>query len=579
MEQDVFTGVLRDAENQPIQDQKSEIRYRRLNENYVLFDFNINLKAILVETFSAIYDSEFAEPPAFGTLGDVFGSAVSAGGFDPAADLDAFTHSPHAPGRLIDTFRYWDDVDNDFNEIPKKIWLGVDARWVQYVRFTFDLKKDALSVGVDDPYFYKNQYGGGAEFRNWNEFRPWYPGTATVGPNALKSNYRNNAGSLGWNVSDGGLAIDNNRQFKADASGWGFTQPKDGSPYSVWNNAVGTVAASGTTYISRYWNGRINDWHASRWAVSSGVTTFEWGPVAGQPLTQQPTGSGLRNPVHSYTSRTLAPSVTHDPITASQQWQSWEGLDPQYTAYPSQNLSGFGSESYSGMWTPWVNQYAYKQYWKWFLPILAKPSASLPARWQNFYIEHPQVMDDIIFRSFGDDAWIRNAGIQWRITPVANGTGDQTVTPPLEIVQTATNFGPNLTFAVEVMFDKPLFVSGRTLAKWNQSKYNLDTFNGNTNIAGRNADGTISTAGGEPIVSTSHVLAQSEFLGGVNTNDWSTQAELLGGTEIYSPLSDITLRGQSVIRYEPTSTYETRSFGSLPSEDDGEDDGGGGDIL
>jgi hypothetical protein len=71
------------------------------------------------------------------------------------------------------------------------------------------------------------------------------------------------------------------------------------------------------------------------------------------------------------------------------------------------------------------------------------------------------------------------------------------------------------------------------------------------------------------------VLAQSEFLGGVNTNDWSTQAELLGGTEIYSPLSDITLRGQSVIRYEPTSTYETRSFGSLPSEEDEEDDGGG----
>ena len=577
MEQDVFTGVLRDENNQPIQDQKSEIRYRRLNESYVLFDFNINLRAMLVETISAMYDYEGASAPTFGGLDEVFGYGSIAGGFDPTEDLHAFTHSPHAPGRLISQFRYYDG-DDVLTTTNKNIWLGVDARWVQYVRFTFDLKKDALAVGTDDPFYYKYQYGGGANFRNFNEFRPWYPGTATVGPNALNSNYRDNLGALGWNVSDGyqnvgTITSGDSIQYPDAGTGYGYTQPKDGSPYSVWSETSGIVNASVTNYVARYWNGRMNDWHASRWSVSNSAAAWGWGSITSQAVA----GAGLRNPVHDYDARTLAHTVTHDPALGAREWQDWERLSPNFTVWPTQNASGYGGTgAYNNIWTPWVNQYAYKQYWKWFLPVIAKPSLALPAMMMNFYVEHPQVMDDVIYRSFGDDAWIRNSGIQWRITPVANGSGDRIPPDPLSVTQTAINYGENVTFAVEVMFDKPLFVSGRTLARWNSGKYNIAAFNGNTNIGGRNADGTIDTSTGSPIDSTAHVNTQSEFLGGINDLQWAAQASLLGGTEVYSPLSDITLRGQSVIKYQETNSYELTSYGISPEEGGGGGPAGGG---
>lgn len=146
----------------------SGIRYRRLNENYVLFDFNITLAPRTVT-----YNAQASPLPLSGSIGT-----------DGAGNnYEYYVHSPYAAGTYGQSLQEM-DTDGDGQVIVDGNWLGIDARWVQYIRLTYDISLDNDFIGapgVTDPYFYEKQYGGGANFGNWSEHRAWYPGTAVVG--------------------------------------------------------------------------------------------------------------------------------------------------------------------------------------------------------------------------------------------------------------------------------------------------------------------------------------------------------------------------------------------------------------
>ena len=517
--------------------EKSEIRYRRLNENYVMFDFNIDLEALMYNSFTVDTVAPYVQP-ALATLNNIVGDIIPGA----AINLNGYTHSPYSPGHLVDEIRF--DGNDSTISINYNLWVGVDARWVQYARFIYDAQLDTISSTGDDSYFWENQYGGGPTFGNWNEYRAWNSGTATVGPkitSALQTalmtpNYRNAQGvsNHSWNASDG----DQNHQFDVTApfTGYGWSQPTDGSPYSPWSLALDATTAGDTIGTARYWNGRLNDWFYGRWDQTNSVNTYTGINYVSQ-------GSLYDGKIGDKYSDTY-PYDFGWPGYPAGAWENNETTigvgttivwPPPY--YPATTL-GHANQNY-------INQYAYKTLWKWVMQLPSPPSPIVnPIVSDSYiYVEHTKMFDNIVNRTFSDDAWNRNGNMQWKVTPVADGNAAYSSNAGAGVTN-STESSTNTSFAIEVMFDKPIFVSGRTLTMPSSSAElangSLEGIVNNTNAAEH----------------WNHIRTQLRFAG-INFDTTTNDLSYDQGVKLYS---NLTLRGQSVVKYKQTKRYKTTTI-------------------
>jgi hypothetical protein len=523
---------------------KSEIRYRRLNEDYVMFDFNIDLRAKMWDTLRSCVPAQ----DVWNDHGLARRFTGDPGGMtNPNDELAAYVHSPYAPGHMLSSINFYNGQDPAVAN--KNVWVGIDARWVQYIRFSYDVQRDSFNT-IEDPYFYERQFGGGPSFGNWNEYRAWYPGTATVGPYVGSGNFyteyqfgqnptssgSTGNGAAGYNLTDGnpgGGAFPNttNYQWNTLGTGSAYVTPRDGSPYSVWNSAVASNAGN-LFNIVRYWNGRLNDWYMSRWSQHENISgSFPATNYDSQANTLLTAPSNRFTP--EYNKEFGHPGYTGMAAT----WRSWQNNESTMSGYIDYPEPYDVLTSPARVNQPWINQYAYKLLWKWALPFeygigyIGQPKFCL-------YTEHTKLFDDIIQRSFGDRAWNRNGTMQWRVTPSGKGTGtaSQAANPS---GNTYTKTAENVTFVVEIMFDEPIFVSGRTLQKYDTAAA----------LAEGSADNVLNDVEAS-LIMKQHIQNQMSFAG-INN-------EVPDFIDI-APFSNLTLRGQSVIKYKRTdyniSTY------------------------
>jgi len=518
---------------------KSEIRYRRLNSNYVMLDFNIDVKALAFDTLINCNPAE-DEWNDHGDTGAILGARVTA--FPSVTDpLAAYVHSPYAPGHLLSSISYF-PLEGRPEEAAKNVWVGVDARWVQYLRFSYNVQDDAFSAGVDDPYYYEREFGGGPAFNNWNEYRAWYHGTGTVGASGgsafLDFNYRNLWGAFGYNQTD---SITSTTDFPLSPAfgGTGYVQPTDGTPYSPWTTGIAPLDE--TSYkldeCIKYWNGRLNDWFYSRWIqtdTSSGPPT----PSANWD-SQGTIYTG--NATNLFTPDTPFENAYPGFSGAGSTFTNSEAISSSSFVWPA--TPGERTASQTTPNNPWINQYAYKLLWKWWQPFnwsLAFPSSSLNTP-QFLYTEHTRSFDAIINRAFGDRAWVRSGNMQWKVTPTGKGTATQETG-----VGTAEKSADNVTFVIEVMFDQPLFVSGRQIYDFgnNNGSYAKDPED-------HCSDGTVTA--GNLANYKQHVRNQILFSGATYVTDGTSSNDI----GYLSPLSNLTVRGQAIVKYKPTQYYES----------------------
>jgi hypothetical protein len=170
--------------------------------------------------------------------------------------------------------------------------------------------------------------------------------------------------------------------------------------------------------------------------------------------------------------------------------------------------------------------------WKWVQPFSFNYSVFPAYRYDNLYVEHPLEFDRIVQRSFGDNAWVRSGNMQWKVTPVGKGTG-KLVSPPNPDIGRYTKSADNVTFVIEVMFDQPLFVSGRT----------VHTYTNADELRTANADATINITNQGSIFQ--HTKNQYLFTG-ANPNKIDPAPDTI------KPYSNLTLRGQAVVSYRKT---------------------------
>jgi hypothetical protein len=551
LDNDIYIGPYRErgaaAEEQF---RKSEIRYRRLNEDYVMLDFNVDIRALAYDTLRQCNPVSDAWNN-HGDIQNILGDSQVTG---PTSDLNAYTHSPYAPGHLMSQISYWQSgAPNKIRAIGKHVYVGVDARWVQYIRFSYDVQEDAFSVGVDDPFFYERQFGGGPTFANWNEYRAWYPGSAVIGayvggsgPTGQYTEYQfygdalageNGEGASGYNPTDGAQIAgtypsSTGYTWNTVGTGAAFIPPYDGSPYNVWSSEISSNT-SADYGILRYWNGRINDWYNSRWSQSTNSVANTFSAWDSQGTFTTP-DAYLQQAANKYTdSYNLEfgyPGYDFATVGGNGEWQNGEQTpDTGNNIWPlpwDQNVPLRRNQ-------PNINSYAYKTLWKWYQKF--DYVAGVKPYSYNVYVEHPKIFDDIISRSFGDSAWKKSGNMQWRVTPSGKGTGLATSAAGESDI-TFNRSSTNITFVVEVMFDEPLFVSGRSIYLYDTADDvlagNMDEF-----VTGTNQDEALQ-----------HMKNQAAFAGlsgGIPT----------GGT--IQPHSNLTLRGQAVVKYKPTEYTKT----------------------
>jgi hypothetical protein len=189
---------------------------------------------------------------------------------------------------------------------------------------------------------------------------------------------------------------------------------------------------------------------------------------------------------------------------------------------------------------PWINQYEYKILWKWWQPFEWN-SSLVGGKTQTLYTEHTRTFDAIINRSFGDRAWVRSGNMQWKVTPVGKGTATQETG-----VGTAEKSADNVTFVIEIMFDQPIFVSGRQIYDYGN---NYASYVEDPDLL--SSDETI--VSGNLANYKQHIRNQVLFSGA----NYVTNG--FGSSEIgyLSPLSNLTVRGQAIVKYKPTQYYES----------------------
>jgi hypothetical protein len=123
-----------------LQNKATEVRFKRINSEFALFDFNIT---VAVRNPNMEWDLAPGETP--GTTG--------------ATANAVWTED------LIDRG---------------------SPRWTQSIRFKYfpTLTDNDHNTAADWNNFMLNLYGNGLGFNNWSSYRNWYPGTAMVGPTA-----------------------------------------------------------------------------------------------------------------------------------------------------------------------------------------------------------------------------------------------------------------------------------------------------------------------------------------------------------------------------------------------------------
>jgi hypothetical protein len=477
---------------------KSEVRYRRLNSDFLLFDFNISLDALDY--------MQMAENPVIIPLVNIIGS--DGVGFN----LQNYVHSPWAAGYFSDELR---GIDED--RAAASTWIGIDARWIQYVRIAYDIGEN-VTFGDnptlrDDPNYYEYGYGGGANFGNWNDYRPWYPGTAVVGPDFVTNddNWVDNTGFL---------------------QGW--VPGTDGAPYLRNTPDDQRVAGGPTKHFSKAWNGDFPDWYYGLWnqGMFHGSETAQTSP---NPFFDRP-DLFWSNPWYKI-------KDTSPLRTAANAYDGW---------FKRSNLAAMG---YTKLYRGWYQSLASPA----GVGATGYVSAGGPSYpWSSsdayLVVNIPQYFDAAVWRSFGQDAWKRNAGFQWRVTPYYNNPDNPGTPPPAGVFN---------TFVIEIMFDKPIHVSGANrrfcgdidintdllenglvasdgasyLQKWSQ---NSSISTGTTSLENRIPEAAF--GGTFPVYQRS--LEQFEFYLGSGADNPRVAGSLM------RPYGNIELRGQAMLNYK-----------------------------
>lgn len=559
---------------------KSDIRYRRLNSNYLMFDFNITINPL-----DYMYMGDDLGIPYSRLIGKVCQNGSVSGEW---STVNNYVHSPYAAGFLANMV----DVASGTNASTGVTWVGIDARWLQYVRVEYDISEDNLFTSVEDndAYFYENQFGGGANFSNWNDFRSWYPGSAVVGP---------------WTPEAQALGSDDSNWIDTwdPLSGW--IPGTDGTPYnrhsstdSRWPGSVNNAA----TFASHTWNGRFMDWYWSSYTgdakgyiadynvprvgapnvfnlQNTGFTAFQpTGPTG--PFGQDPGAvaannlAGLWNSQMNYQNAVnpwFTPPGLRDDIVSGQ-----SATGPTLLTIGSANAGWFKKTN--------INKLGYTGLQQGWWQSLKNPRGNgAVGRAVSLVdvapVSIPQYFDAAVWRSFGDDAWNRNATFQWRVTPFYK---QKTNTPPAPggPIPDGTQFN---TFVLEIMLDKPIHVSGaRREAIVTEPAYQQHTawpiYPGDvTGPAGANpmpTQNNLSMFGPGGIASnyygwgdgvSNRMPAIYSGVPGASYNGalektWSQFQHYLGnGTVIdgdqMAPYGSIELRGQAMIKYNKTYKY------------------------
>jgi hypothetical protein len=512
----------------------SGIRYRRLNENYVLFDFNITL-----EPRTVTFNNGAETLPLSGIIGtDGAGS-----------NYEYYVHSPYAAGTYGQALQAF-NPDGDGDQVVGGNWIGIDARWVQYIRFTYDISLDNDFDGLPnqiDPYFYERQFGGGANFGNWSEFRAWYPGTAVVG-----SDYLSDAG-------DPLPYSERNHWDNNNVIGTAYSTPNwDGSPYNRSGEGSNVIYnKDAIPLVSKTWTGRFTDWYWSTYQADPLLRPFsmaEW--------TQQIQDWNVAMAV---TPNAFPDGVDPDSQDAGSAKVGLFGANPWQTAasapgtyFPDTRI-GLVYDQYFKKSLANVN--GYKFLMKNWLQYVGTIDPAFDAH--TVLVTVPQYFDAIVWRSFGEDAWNRNVNFQWRITPQYAD----------EIGSTVSSGQQFNSIAIEIMFDKPIFLSGAKRNPISSSSGDWDQY-----VAGNNG------AGGRPVPADSEykwsdwdrdiTLDVFDLTNGAyqtlienkinaETRFWfNTNATTLdNGQEFvypYAPFGSITLRGQNIVQYR--KSYARSSF-------------------
>jgi hypothetical protein len=215
-------------------------------------------------------------------------------------------------------------------------------------------------------------------------------------------------------------------------------------------------------------------------------------------------------------------------------WQNNESINTPYFNYPSIfSPTTYGAGNFS--LNPYINQYAYKLLWKWIQPFEFNYTTPPTYVYNNLYTEHPLEFDRIVERCYGDQAWVRSGNMQWKVTPVGKGLGQQVTA--LVVGEPSIQSADNVTFMIEVMFDQPIFVSGRT-------GVNVDEIG---DILDANSDDVITLGNAGEFAD--HLRNQLAFTG-------YRSSGVANAPTLFKPYSNLTLRGQAVVSYRKTNYYQ-----------------------
>jgi hypothetical protein len=514
-----------------INENASDIRYRRINDNYVLFDFNITLDVNQVVWTLAQNGNIGAPFNSFSGLTYMMGSD----GAEDAA-LTAYTHSPFAAGTLSVRLR-----NRDEDELTTATWHGIDARWIQYVRIAYNIGEDndfESLPGQADPNFYENQYGGGANFVDWG-YRGWHAGSAVVG-SAISGRDLDTGNQFDLVTDD--YNFWDNAPASPTQNGWN-PYNLDNSPY-MRSGSVTTDNKNDATN-AKSWNGRFTDWYYGTYSTGASGNAqnkiFNWGTFA------------YRTAVANNTNVTIDANIAanyptgiteyDDPSGGANNNRSDFGANPWITTFNDaeefpdnpgfnqwfkrSNINRFGYQFLMKGWYQWIGQ----------INSTYPDSSILP-------VAVPQYFDAVVWRSFGDEAWNREANFQWRIVPYNNNPNDQGAT-----AGTVSN-----TIAIEIMFDKPIYVSGAERVMTLDGTNFLDrlafpeyvTDDTSTYYKWQPLESELSTAG---TPATRRCYNQSRFF----INQDATNLSIFRPAMSYKPHGSISLRGQSITRYQKRS--------------------------
>jgi hypothetical protein len=307
--------------------------------------------------------------------------------------------------------------------------------------------------------------------------------------------------------------------------GKGFYTPTDGTPYVPWTlGDLPTNSSAGSYNSAKTWNGRFVDWY---WSTHQ-TTTF------GAKVLE----ADLLNTFGGNSSFITNPWLrTNDTGTPS-----FDMVDAAY--FRLSNINAMGYDKLQKGW------------WQ----IISNPEGGnangygAPGDYFSIPVTVPHYFDTVVWRSFGEDAWNRNVNFQWRVTPYYNN-GETGIAPP-----TDASFN---TFVIEIMFDKPIHVSGArrwggpTGALPGTVDYNdnavIPVYETNTADvatwwgAENGVDSALATTA---VDCSARCRTQRKFFANSTLPDTTPAA---GGTE-FKPYGQLQLRGQAMLSYRKVYT-------------------------